>query len=178
MTQVNELQETLAALAIARLDAEASKAELAAAKAAFERDHARAINTAKNDISRVEELDTKARALALAIYKESKNKKPAPGIDIGTGSKTTLTYDSKTALAWARTTGMALALDTKAFEKIAEATDLEFVTKTEIETQRVAIASDLTKFYDLPPAVVVPEEPTPVFTPGYPQDELEGESHV
>jgi hypothetical protein len=174
----NELQETLAALASMRLIAEASKAKLAAAKDAFERDNARAINTAKAAATRAEELETKARALALAAYAEFGDTRPAPGINIGLGKKVALTYDTWRALAWARETNMALALDIKAFEKIAEAANLEFVTKTEVETQRVAIASDLTKLYYLPPAAVIAEEPTPVFTPGYPQEEPEGESHV
>ena len=174
----NELQETLAALAKARIDAEASKAELATAKAIFERNNARTINTARNDASRVEELDAKVRALALVAYTESKDTKPAPGISIGLNKKIALIYDAKRALAWARETNMAITLDVKAFEEIAKAANLEFVTKAEVETQRITIASDLTKFYDLPPAVIAPEEPTPMFTPGYPQDEPEGESHV
>jgi hypothetical protein len=147
MSEINELQETLAALAKARIDAEASKANLAYARLRFERGHVEIISQAKSDAAYVEELDAKAHDLALAAYAESKDKNPAPGISIGIGSKTALTYDGKIALAWARETGIALALDTKAFEKVAEATDLDFVTKTEVGTQRVAIASDLTKFY-------------------------------
>jgi hypothetical protein len=163
----DELQETLAALASMRLIAEASKAKLATAKDAFERENARIINATKAAASRVEELDAKVRALALATYTESKDKNPAPGINIGIGSKTLLTYDSKTALVWARETGIALTLDIKAFEKVAEATDLNFVTKTAVETQRVAIASDLTKFYP----ITMYEEPLPLFTEGYTQEE-------
>jgi hypothetical protein len=143
----DELQKTLAALADARVNAEQTKTDLAAAKASFDRSHATLILLAKHDSAKVEELDAKVRALALAAYAESKDAKPAPGISIGLGKRIALSYDDKTALAWARETGIALALDTKAFEKVAEATDLDFVTKTEVETQRVAIASDLTKFY-------------------------------
>jgi len=149
---MTELTETLAALTYARDLAEKTKATLAEAKAKFEREHINLINLAKAHAAFVEELDRDARTLALAAYAESKDKHPAPGISIGTGNKTILTYNDKTALAWARETGIALALDTKAFEKVAEATDLDFVTKTEVETQRVAIASDLTKFYQPIPA--------------------------
>jgi hypothetical protein len=145
----DELPKTLAALADARVNAEQTKIDLAAAKASFERSNATLILLAKHNSTKVEELDSKARALALAAYAESKDKNPAPGISIGVSSKTILVYDSKIALAWARETGIALALDTKALEKVTEATDLDFVTKTEVETQRVAIASDLTKFYNL-----------------------------
>lgn len=144
---MTELEETLSALALARIDAEASKSDFAYLKQRFEREHAITIGRTKSDAFHVEELDAKARALALAAYAESKDKNPAPGISIGTSKKIALTYDSGRALAWARETNMAITLDVKAFEKVAEATNLDFVTKTEAETQRVAIASDLIKFY-------------------------------
>ena len=178
MTQTDELQETLTALAVARLDAESSKEDLAYLKRRFERQYIGTIERTKRAVALVEELDAKVRALALAAYTESKDTKPAPGISIGLSKKIALTYDTQRALAWARETNMALTLDVKAFEEIAKAASLEFVTKAEVETQRVAIANDLTKFYDLPPAVITPEEPTPMFTPGYPQEEPEGESHA
>lgn len=84
------------------------------------------------------------KALAEAAYRATGDVMPAPGITVKLFTK--LRYSAAEAFAWARDTHMALIpeqLDVKAFEKIAKATTLPFVT-TETEP-KVTIASDLDK---------------------------------
>lgn len=82
------------------------------------------------------------KALAEAIFRDTGDAHPAPGVTIKLFTK--LRYSAQQAFAWAKQTGMALtpeSLDAKAFEKIAKATALPFVT-TETDP-RVTIAQDL-----------------------------------
>lgn len=88
------------------------------------------------------ETEAALRALVLAHYEMTKEKKPVPGVEVK--EKVTLSYVEKDALEWARTTRMALlpeSLDAKAFEKIAKATPLPFVV--EVTTPQAQIAKDL-----------------------------------
>ena len=101
----------------------------------------------------VTQAEAELRALALAAYEASGEKKPFPGVALQVRTK--LEYDPAAALAWAREAHIAVVpeqLDTKAFEKIAGATDLPFVTKLAVPV--ATIASDLD-------AVLPPEPETP-----------------
>ena len=82
------------------------------------------------------------RELAVAHYKTTSDKHPAPGVDIRIVK--TLEYDAGQAFAWAKATGMALTLDRKAYEKIALANGGLTGTKIE-EVPRATIAQDLTE---------------------------------
>jgi hypothetical protein len=142
-----DLAFQLQKLARARAEAEAAKAELASFDLPTRYHELIAAVNATRD--RVKHLDEIVRTLALAAYTKTANKNPAPGVKIGTGTKTELSYDPDQAFAWAKARDMALMLDRDAFEKIALATRLGFVTSKEVETQRIAIASDLLAFYAL-----------------------------
>lgn len=92
---------------------------------------------------RVAEEEARLRDLAVTEFKAtgSTNKQPGPGVSIK--DESVLTYDQEEAFAWAREKDMALMLDTAAFEAIAKATPLPFVTKTKVPT--ATIAKDLDK---------------------------------
>lgn len=66
---------------------------------------------------------------ALAHYAATGERKPFQGVEVKV--KSVLSYDTAEALAWAKSTTLALvpeSLDVKAFEKLAKATALPFVT--------------------------------------------------
>lgn len=76
--------------------------------------------------------ESDVRALATAQYASTGNKKPLPGIEIKVYD--VLKYDAAQAFAWAQQKGMALVpecLDVRAFDAIAKATTLPFVSHVE-----------------------------------------------
>ena len=73
--------------------------------------------------------EAKLRAMTLEAYLETGNKAPAPGIGIRILTK--LDYKTETAFEWAVNHRLALKLDVPAFEKIAKASPLEFVSLRE-----------------------------------------------
>ena len=83
------------------------------------------------------------RKAALETYAKDGNKKPHESVSIRV--YTILDYELYTALEYARQfIPQALKLDKRAFEKVAKAVDINFVTaRTE---PRVAIARDLSKY--------------------------------
>ncbi len=76
----------------------------------------------------VMEAETALRALAVDIFRRTAQKTVHPGVKIREVPQ--LTYDPHHALEWAMEHRMALALDAKAFEKIAKAASLPFVQMT------------------------------------------------
>lgn len=87
------------------------------------------------------EVEASLRESTILAYKETGNKQPALGV--GIREMTKLEYDAKEALDWALEHKIALALDKRAFDKIAKTSPLEFVTIS-IEPQ-ATIATDLDK---------------------------------
>lgn len=82
------------------------------------------------------------KALTLAHFEQTGEKKPVAGVQVK--EIVALEYDKAVAFEWAKERKMAVvpeSLDVKAFEKIAKATPLDFVT--EIVTPRAEIASKL-----------------------------------
>lgn len=92
--------------------------------------------------SKIKDVDGVIRDdLALAVYRETGNKSPAPGISIKLYK--VLRYDPDDALVWARRNSPALVietLDTKGFEKVAVTLGAPV---SEEEEPRVTIARDL-----------------------------------
>jgi hypothetical protein len=79
------------------------------------------------------------RLAARAAYDATGDRKAEPGAEVKLFDMPR--YDDAEALEWAKGSGMCLTLDKKAFEKVAKATALPFVT---IEQEpRVSLASDL-----------------------------------
>lgn len=138
---MSELTIALRALHEARLTEASVKSVLKDKREAFEATIADTIS-AMTDATNARELaEATVRGLAVAMYLESGEKKPAKGVDVVESSK--LKYDPAKGFEWAVEHKVALALDTKAFEKIAKASPLPFVTVEVTPTTR--IASDLTE---------------------------------
>ncbi len=78
------------------------------------------------------------RTLVVRAFEESGEKQVAPGLSVRVNKS--LKYDPNTALDWARTHQFALALDKKAFEKIASVQPPDFVET--VETVSAVIAWD------------------------------------
>ena len=87
------------------------------------------------------EAEQTLRELILQAYRETGNKAPAPGV--GIRIITNLIYDATKALEWAKQHGLALKLDTSAFEKIAKVDKPDFVEMA--EEPQATIATDLSK---------------------------------
>jgi len=103
------------------------------------------------ELAQTEEL---LRLAAVDSYTATGNKAVAPGVSIRVPEK--LEYDAGEAFRWASSHGVAVALDVKAFEKVAKAVErglLPFVKFS--ETPQAAIAVDLSRYY---PAPVAPEK--------------------
>ena len=97
----------------------------------------------KESIARLEcqEAEDKLRELTLQAFVNTGNKTPAPGVGIRVMKR--LVYDDKEALDWAVEHSIALVLNKKAFEKIAQASGLDFVTIT--DEPAATIATELIK---------------------------------
>lgn len=135
------LRAQVATLANARVTAEAAVARVRAAKAAWETEHKVELDVAAAATKLRDDIEAAVRAAALALYKADPTaKKPVPGLEVKDG--TVLEYDAGEALKWAKQTGLALELNTKAFEAIASASDdLPFVKK--VPDPKCSIARNL-----------------------------------
>lgn len=136
---MNELTVALLTLRETREQEAAAKATVKNARDAFEASIADTLSAATDATNARELAEATVRGLAVAVYLESGNKAPAKGVSVVESSK--LKYDAEQAFQWATEHKVALALDTKAFEKIAKASPLPFVT-TEV-TPSARIATDL-----------------------------------
>ena len=148
-----EIARRVAELGQLRKQAVVDSINLRYAREAFERAHAFDIAKAKESQAAVDAAETALRAIVAEHYAATAEKKPAPGIEVKT--RATLSYDRAEALRWGKSVGMALvpeALDVKAFEKIAKATRLDFVTYG--EEPMVTIATDLDKALAAAPAAI------------------------
>jgi hypothetical protein len=86
------------------------------------------------------------RERAVDFYNETKNKLPAPGVEVKLYQ--VLNYEEPKALEWAKQSGIALKLDTKAFEKVVKAMDFASGRPDFVEIKeeaRCTIATDLAK---------------------------------
>ena len=93
----------------------------------------------------VEKEETMLRELTLEAYKLTGNKQPVPGVGIRETTK--LEYDPKVALNWGiEHHGIALKLDTKAFETVVKATPsiVDFVTSRTEVTATIAKELEVT----------------------------------
>jgi len=66
------------------------------------------------------------RRLAIEVYQSTRSKEIAPGVRVR--AMTRLTYDPQDALTWATEHRIALTLEVKTFDALAQVTALPFVT--------------------------------------------------
>jgi hypothetical protein len=119
-----------------------AKAALAAAHADFEATHRPLFDAVKIAGSTLDMVEKSLKADVLRFHTEQPAAPLPPGVSIRNFAK--LDYDPDAAFAWAQEKNMAITpacLDVKAFESIAKATPLPFVTA--LTTPTVALAKDL-----------------------------------
>lgn len=141
-TALEQLQDQVRRVHEARL-LEASLGDAVQEKRqAFEESIAAEREAAQRASAEVESAEAALRALTLAYFAQTGEKRPVAGVQVKEITK--LVYDELEAFAWAKGANLAVkpeALDVKAFEKIAKATALPFV-RTAVE-HRAEIASAL-----------------------------------
>jgi len=123
------LSRLLEELAEARLIAKFASGVLQAARDQFTIENASTIERVETASANVGRLESAVRETALERYAVDGNKKPTPGVAIRVLTK--LNYDPAAALAWAKEHTIALALDKRAFSKIANVDPPAFVEVTE-----------------------------------------------
>lgn len=141
-TAQQQLQEAVRQVSEARLALALQRQQLAERQATFDEENADLIAAKVAANQRVVETEATCRAIALAHFQMTGEKKPTPGVEV----KETKKYDIDEAagFAWATEKGMCLipaALDVKAIKKLATVQALPFVTVT--TEPQVQLAGDL-----------------------------------
>ncbi len=137
------LREAAQRLASARALKVTFDAQVGLARAAFESAHADLLNAAKLAAEEAAQADSILRMVAVAIHETTGEKSLGYGVSVATTEK--LAYDQAAAVEWAKRSGtlaVTETIDVKAFEKIAKAADLPFVTKTQVPSIRIATDLD------------------------------------
>lgn len=156
------LTDSIRDLAATRQSLADVTAQVKAARAAFDTEHAELLASQKVLAAQAAAEEANVKALTLVAYQGTDEKKPAAGVEVKLFD--TMEYAPADGFAWAKSTGLALvpeSLDVRAFEKIAKATPLPFVTYG--QEPRVTIASDLDKA--LAVAAVIAPAPVAEVTP-------------
>lgn len=128
-----------------------------AARAAFEASIAAQVQALAQAKADADASETAARALIVAIYEVTGDKKPAEGA--GVQVRTKLEYDEAQALAWAREHRMAIVpekLDAPAFAKIAKASPDSFPFVRVVEEPIATLGGDLSAYLAAPAPVLPP----------------------
>ncbi len=123
-----------------------ARAARIAAFTQWQLDYAAEINNEKTATEYLLSAEKALRDMTIAVYQETGNKAPAPGV--GIRETTQIRYNLKDALQWAIAHRICLKLDTAAFEKLAktsslEASDIDFVELALIP--QATIAAELPK---------------------------------
>lgn len=138
---MSELEDQITIVRDRRHDLELETASLDALQKAFDSDNAERIARREAFKKEVAEEEAKLRELTIAAFSlDPTNKKPARGVGIRVGQKTTICYDPADALSWAKKRDLCLVLDTKVFEQIATITDLSSMG-VEILTDEIVTAT-------------------------------------
>lgn len=91
----------------------------------------------------VDRLDAMLRGLAAESFRATQDAEPAPGVTVK--AESVPYYDAHAALAFARTTGIALMLDVKAFEKVAALSPQAVDFVRFVPEPKVSVARDLSE---------------------------------
>lgn len=137
----NTLKHAAARLHAARLRVEQLATYWKAYEEEFRETHAELLHQIDEAKIDAREAEDALRAAGFAEFQATGAKKLPCGLGVRVTTK--LEYDPAAALEWAKSHGLALTLDTKAFEKIAKADTPDFVTLVEVPT--VTLPSDSAK---------------------------------
>jgi len=138
------LLERVIELADLRARAAKSREQLRVRYEEFNRANAGLIENVKEQASAVDSAEVALRAVALERYDITKDKKPAPGVEIKMFKEYTI--DEEAGLAWAKEKQLCLIpakLDVAAIKKLATVQPLPFVLVDEVP--KVTLAVDLSK---------------------------------
>jgi hypothetical protein len=138
---VNDLTKMATELHRARLLLEYQKKIVQDERLAWEQAHAGELAVLAETERAVRAADANLRAAALMEYQASGEKRPTEGVEVKLVTR--LDYSEQQAFDWAKSSGMALALDKKAFEAIAKGAKLGFVRVE--QRPQVTVATDLGK---------------------------------
>lgn len=134
-----DLTDEVRTLARLRQERDELTARLDAATATFVEAWKEVVAARKAKSLEVEAAEARLKADVVAAYQATGDTAPAWGVKVKL--QTVLDYQEEAALEWARRTGLALipeSLDRKAFEKLAKATTLDFVTANTVPQAQVA----------------------------------------
>ena len=106
---------------------------------AWELENADLLAHLKESIAELEVAESALRGKGIVLYQATGNKHPYPGVEVKV--LVGIEYSEADALAWAKEHEIALRLDKVAFEKLAHATPIPFVTY--FERPRCDLARDL-----------------------------------
>lgn len=123
------LSDAVARLAILRQKQGELAAVMKAKKVTFDATIAWLVEEKKANDAETAVAEKEVQALALAHFGATQERKPADGVEIKEFN--VISYSAADAFEWAKKSGLALkpeSLDEPAFEKIANATPLPFVT--------------------------------------------------
>jgi hypothetical protein len=115
-------------------------AQLAEERRKFEHEQERLIGLTAQSQRVVAAEETALRELALQRYEQTADKRPAPGVGIRLEKVVEIT-SAAAALEWAKTSGLALTVDTAALKRIAIASSIPCATVHEVP--KAIIATDL-----------------------------------
>ena len=138
------LRQQVAEVAARRADRDEVAATVKALREQFEASIAHHTARLKTLNDAVASSEASARAIAVALYHTTGEKKPTEGVQIKVTTK--LVYDPAEAFAKAKAMGVAIvpeALDVKAFEKIAKASRDSFPFVEVVEEPTATLGSDL-----------------------------------
>lgn len=158
MSTIDILRAQVREVAQRRAERDALAAELKDARAAFEATLGDKPARLKGLVEAVAMSEDAAKKLGEALHAATKNKAPVDGLSIK--EMNVYSYSKSDAFAWAKEKGLALipeSLDVAAFEKIAKATPLPFVTHT-VEG-KAQLASDLSAYLAPAPSDAAPLTP-------------------
>ena len=133
------LREAAQRLAAARAAKATTGAKVTEANATFEATHAALLAEYAAAAEEAAQAESILRRLAVAIHETTGEKSLGYGISVAITEK--LAYEPADAVEWAKRSGtlaVTETIDVKAFDKIARAADLPFVTKTQVPSIRIA----------------------------------------
>ena len=138
MDKIEQIKAQIVTVAEARGFSNRAQELKRAAFAIWESEHTGLIDDEARGKVAVQTEETKLRDMTVIYFNETQDKHHDPNVGIREVDK--LEYGTKQAMEWAKTHGMALKLDTSAFEKIVKTSppDYPFVTFTKTATATIA----------------------------------------
>lgn len=144
-----EVESTARTVVRARAAYAITKEQLRRAHERFEREHAEVLDAYKVLGQQVQDAEGRLRQDAVALYRDTKNRIPVPGVTIR--MEKVVTYAPDTALGWAKQMRLGLKLDAKAFEALVKAGAVPSAVATVAEEPKAQLSEVLGDLLGLEP---------------------------